>query len=196
LDDRLPDGGAALRERRERRVESRDQAREPVAPAGQRACRPLAVGDQAAQVAGAPAAQRLGGHGGLEQGRLHQRHEALEVPRAAAVDRFRQAVHEAREVLARAGSQRRQDLVELDRRRGLRERDRAALGEDRRGGRAGPQVDEEVALEEQPRAHLERGVAVQRQPGLLDRHRHDRRRAGPALDLLDLADLDARDPHR
>ena len=67
----------------------------------------------------------------------------------------------------------------------------------RRARRARREIDEEVALEEDARPDLRRRVAVQRQPGVVDRHRHDRRwRCRPALDPLDLADLDARDPHR
>src|SRR5439155_7042136 len=43
----------------------------------------------------------------------------------------------------------------------------------------------------------ERRVIVDRKAGVLDLHRHDRElRAADVLDFDDLADLDARDPHR
>ena len=66
-----------------------------------------------------------------------------------------------------------------------------------RGRRPGLDLDEVVALEEDARAHLHRRVAVDRQAGLLDRHHDDGGvRALVRLDGLDLADLDAGDPHR
>src|SRR5215212_4923394 len=67
----------------------------------------------------------------------------------------------------------------------------------RRAGRAGLEVDEEVALEEDARADLRGRVLVQRPSRLADLHRHDGVVAAfLRVDALDLADLDACDPHR
>jgi hypothetical protein len=61
--------------------------------------------------------------------------------------------------------------------------------------RAGRHLDEVVALEEDARTDLHRRVALDRQALVLELHRHER--AGlalaEALDLLDLADVDAGD---
>ena len=97
----------------------------------------------------------------------------------------------------RVALQRAQHLVELHRRRGLGERDRVAVVDGRRRRRARRDVDEEVALQEDPRADLHHGVLVDRQALVRDLHRHDGGvAAGLALDLGDLADVDAGDAHR
>ena len=58
------------------------------------------------------------------------------------------------------------------------------------------EVDEEVALEEDARADLGGRVLVERQAVLVDLHHHERLvGALLRLDRLDLADLDAGDPH-
>ena len=64
-------------------------------------------------------------------------------------------------------------------------------------GVPGLDVEEEVALEEDARADLDAGVAVDRQRLVLELHRHrDRGRvAAHRLDLRDLADVHAGDPH-
>ena len=65
--------------------------------------------------------------------------------------------------------------------------------------RASPvEVDEEVALEEDPRADLIVRVGVQRQPVAVDPHVDDRglAAAGDVAHAGDLADVDAGDPHR
>ena len=59
------------------------------------------------------------------------------------------------------------------------------------------EVDEEVALEEDARPDLGGRVLVERQAVLVDLHHHERLvGALLRLDRLDLADLDAGDPHR
>jgi hypothetical protein len=62
-----------------------------------------------------------------------------------------------------------------------------------RPGRAGFEVHEEVALEEDARADLRARVLVNRAARLADahRHRHGQLAGGGALDLHHLADLDA-----
>ena len=67
-----------------------------------------------------------------------------------------------------------------------------------RRGRAGLEVHEEVALEEDARPDLQLRVLVDRQALVLDLHRHARAAGGVVhrLDALDLADVDAGDPHR
>ena len=66
------------------------------------------------------------------------------------------------QALARRRLERREDLVDLDRRRRLGDRDRAAVGELRRARAARIEVEEEVALEEEARADLDRRVLVDR----------------------------------
>ena len=83
-------------------------------------------------------------------------------------------------------------LAELDRRAVLERWLRRAPG---------PEVHEEVALEEDARPDLDLGVAVDRQAGLLDLHLHQGGVRGLAVhlvgrDRLDLADVDAGDAHR
>ena len=117
--------------------------------------------------------------------------------RRLAVERGADALQRPLQRAARVGLQRGQDLVELDRRPGLRERDQPAVGERARRRRARLQVDVEVALEEQPRPDLQRRVAVQRLAVVVDAHR-DERVVGVlvALGLDDLADVHAGDPDR
>jgi hypothetical protein len=114
--------------------------------------------------------------------------------RRVAVERAAVLLEQRLEVLARVRLERREDVVELDRRRGLRHPDRVARLERGRPRRARLQVDEEVALEEDPWPDLHRRVLVDRQPRLGDLHLDDRE-VGVlvAADLLDLADVHARD---
>ena len=155
----------------------------------------LVGGDQAPHVVRRQTARGLrGDRGGRERarGRLE-----------AAVDRLGAPVLQGGRVLAQDDPQRvtpgqverLQDLVELHRRRRLCQRDGAAVGEISGGRRPRVQVDEEVALQEQARAHLHGGVAVQRQAPVGDLQRHDRRRPGAAAGAHDLADLDPGDAH-
>ena len=115
-----------------------------------------------------------------------------------AVERVAVALEQLLQVLAGGGLERAQHLVELHRRRGLGLADRAAVGQVGRAGGAGPDVHEEVALQEDPRADLQPRVAVDRQALLLDLHRDLGQRGVVAqrLDLRDLAHVHARDPHR
>ena len=73
--------------------------------------------------------------------------------------------------LAVVGLQRGQDFVELHRRRRLRDRDRVAVADLLATRRAGRQIHEEVALEEDARADLGRRVVVDRQALLVHLHR-------------------------
>ena len=100
------------------------------------------------------------------------------------------------QVLARVALQGRQHLVELDGRGRLRDRDRVPGLQLRRARRSRLEVHEEVALEEDARADLGRRVLVQRERGVLELH-HQQGVVGAfdRLDGLDLAHLDARDPH-
>ena len=108
-----------------------------------------------------------------------------------------EALEHALQVLARVALQRGQDLVELHRRGRLRDLDRVARVELGCARRAGLEVHEEVALEEDARADLGRRVLVQRQRGVVElHHQHGAVGALHTLDGLDLADLDARDPDR
>ena len=121
-----------------------------------------------------------------------------------AVVRGGRLVGQARSRSPRAGAggrralrlaERRQNLVELDGGRGLRDRDLAAVLELRRAGAARPHVEEEVALEEEPRPDLELGVRVDRL-ALLGHGERDLRGVARGLDVDDLADVDAGDPDR
>ena len=109
------------------------------------------------------------------------------------------------EVVPRITLQRAQHLVDLHRLGPLRDRERVAVTHRRRGGGPRLDVDEEVALQEDPRANRERGVRVQRQADVIDLHRdvgHLALLLGPggqlaALhrgDVGDHADVDAGDP--
>ena len=147
--------------------------------------RALAVADRVVQrLAGALAARAGIGVGVLRLGGL-------------VVQAGPQPVQRLAQAGARVALQRAQHLVELHRRRRLGDGDGVAVVDGRRRGRAGRDVDEEVALQEDPRADLEGGVLVDRQalPGHVHRH-HGRIGAGLALDLDDLADVHARDAHR
>ncbi len=90
---------------------------------------------------------------------------------ASVRETFAERGQQQLQVRARVRLKRRQDLVELHRRRGLRDRERVALVDDRRAGAARLQVDEEVALQEDPRPHLERGVLVDRKRVVIERER-------------------------
>jgi hypothetical protein len=57
------------------------------------------------------------------------------------------------------------------------------------------QIQEQVALEEEPRAHLDGRVGVHGLALVVDRER-DLCHLALGLDARDLADVDARDPHR
>ena len=101
--------------------------------------------------------------------------------------------------------QRREDLVELDRGRGLGDGDRVAVRQAVGARAAGADIEEEVALQEDARPDLHLRVAVHRLPVVVDGEGHLRVVAGAvagepaladALHALDLADVDAGDPDR
>ena len=197
-------------------VEVRDEALELGGVGAERLGDPRGVGDQAGEVVLVEAqerlvddrrvlqrarrvvdrpVQRLGGRLALDVGvlRLVLGGGRLVGQRGAV------AVEQPLEAVARVGLQRGQDLVELHGRGGLGRRDRVAVAQRRRLGRARREVDELVALEEDARPDLQRRVLVDRQAGLVDLHRDERQVAVAALvgrDLLDLADVHARDPDR
>jgi hypothetical protein len=110
-------------------------------------------------------------------------------------ERAARLLDERPQAVARVVVERAEHLVELHRRGGVRQRDRASVAQLRSRRRARPQVDVEVALQEQVRADLQRRVAMDRPALVVDRHLDDRGRPRPGLDLRDLADVDARDPH-
>ncbi len=112
-----------------------------------------------------------------------------------AGESFAVAFEQAAEVGAHRRLQRRQHLVELNRYRGAADRDRAATVHLGRAGAARVEVDEEVALEEDPRSDLGVGVAVDRTALLFDGE-GDGRGAAVAARLDHFADVDAGDPHR
>ena len=121
----------------------------------------------------------------------------LEPQRAVA-----ELLQEDLQVLADRRLQRGQDLVELDRDRGLLEREHRARLELLAARGAGLQVDEQVALEEQPRAQLQGRVLVDRAGVLVELHRDHRGvetvavLVGEVLDRGHLADVHAGDPDR
>ena len=203
------------RERAHRRVEVRDQVLEQALVADQRAARARRALEQARDVAlrlgaeqrlvdAGAAAQR---HGRVLVGVVERLGRGLAAGRGVGVaivgrarlrvEPLREPVEQVAQVLARVALQRGEDLVELHRRRGAGDLDRVAGLELRRRRRAGLEVDEEVALEEDARADLGGRVLVDRQPGVVDLHDHERLvGALPGLDRLDLAHVDAGDPHR
>ena len=163
------------------RVEVRDQVLELALVADQRAGRPRGALEQAREVAvGLGAEQRLVDLGAaLERGgrvlvgvveglggRLAARRGvgvAVVAALGLAFRPLRELVEQVAQVLARVALQRGQHLVELHRRRRLRDLDRVAVVEHRRRRRARREVDEEVALEEDARPDLGGRVLVDRQ---------------------------------
>jgi len=99
------------------------------------------------------------------------------------------------EVAPRVRLQRGEDLIELHGRRCLGGADHVAVAELRSRRRPGLDVEEEVALEEDARADLDRGVLVNRLAHVVDAHRDPDALVARAqrLDLGDLADVDAAD---
>jgi hypothetical protein len=202
-------------ERRDGRVEVRDEVLELALVAGQAGGRAPEAADQAAEVlVGLDAEERLvddrlrlGGRPGvvvrvverLGGGLAARGRVGVAVLGGVrlALQRGPEAVEHVAQVLARVALERGEHLVELDRRRGLGQLERAAVVELRGAGRAGLEVDEEVALEEDARPDLGAGVGADRAALVGDLHRHDGVvRAVLRVDLLDLADVDAGDAHR
>ena len=114
-----------------------------------------------------------------------------------AADRVAVAHEQLLEVLARARVEGPEDLVDLDRRRGLRGGDREAVIRHLGLWRPRTQVEEQVALEEDARPHLHLRVLVDREGVLVELHRHDDRGGAVAgrLDPRDLPDVHAGDAH-
>src|SRR4051794_9241469 len=77
------------------------------------------------------------------------------------VERVAVALEQRLRVLARRALQHTEDLIDLNRRVGLRDRDPVARAEVRLTGAARLQVDEEVALEEDARTNLRLRVSVE-----------------------------------
>ena len=98
-------------------------------------------------------------------------------PSNAVVDR----VEEVAQVGARGQAQVGRGVPEQDRHRGVGHRDRAALLELVRVGRAWPEVQEHAALEERARPDLERRVLVERQAGVVELERDRGEGPGPGL---------------
>ena len=148
--------------------------------------------------AGLRAQRRVGDDRAVPVGRLPVRDRAVVARAALPVRPEDSSCRSACRSLRVSAPAAREDLVELDRRAGLVDRDRVAVVELGARRRAGLQVDEEVALEEDARADRHRGVLVDRQALLVDPHRHERGLLAvlDVLDLGDLADVDAGDPHR
>ena len=113
--------------------------------------------------------------------------------RRRRVERRAEALEQVAEVGPHRRLQRGEDLVELDRGRGVADRDRAAAVHLRRAGAAGVEFDEEVALEEDPGADLGEGVLVDRPAGAADREA-DLGGVAVAFDADHFADFDAGDP--
>src|SRR5918994_6288398 len=109
-----------------------------------------------------------------------------------AIEPRSEALEELAQVLAVGLLQRRQDLVELHRGRRLSGWGHAAVGQLRRAWAARGGGEEVVALEEQPRPDLDRGVGVQREAPLVDRE-GDLGQVAVRLDRRDLAHVDPRD---
>ena len=195
----LGEGGrqldAAARERARRAVEPLDQVRQAVSTRERRRRLPARL-DELREVVIACPAEGLRGHRALRERLVRGLPRLVERLRSAVGESLPQARKQQLEVVARVLLERREDLVQLNRRCRLRDRDRVPLVGGRRRRAARLQVDEEVALEEDARPHLDRRVLVDRQRVVFECERDDRGAALTALDLLHLADLDARDPHR
>ncbi len=190
-------------------------------------CGGVEVGDQALQ--GARVGVECAGHRGLRGDPVRQvvgldterivrddrrvlvrRQPVLDrgvVARAALLDANAVLAQQNLQVLARVRLQRGQNLVELDRLDPLLDRECVAVRRSRRVGRARTDVDEEVPLEEDPWTDVEGGVGVERQPLLVDRHRHvsgrtlravlrTRPAARQRADALHLPHVHAGDPHQ
>src|SRR4029078_279559 len=91
---------------------------------------------------------------------------------AAVREALRVRAQEGLQVAARVALERRQQVAGLNRRRVPRYRDHAALGELGGRRRAGLEVDEEVALEEDARPDLELRALLYRAPLALALHGH------------------------
>ena len=110
---------------------------------------------------------------------------------AVALQRLAAVVEQQRQVVARVGVERGEDLVEVDVGKRLRDRDATALGQPARGPRARRELGDHV-LQAGLGPQQDRRVAVDAVVARLDLHADDR---APVLELdaLDLADLDAGD---
>ena len=169
-------------------VEVGDQLAQLLRVARQRAEHAPLAAQQPAQVVGLLPARGVGHLGAVAVGVLPVPDRLVEPARARALERAGVLLQQRPQVLARLGLQGGQHLVELHRRGRLLGRDRRAAGQLRLVRRARAQLDEVVALQEQARAHLELGVLVDRQAGVVDLHGHARV-ARAVLQRLDRRDL-------
>ena len=179
-------------------VEVGDQLAQLLRVARQRAEHPALAAQQPAQVVGLLPARGVGHLGAVAVGVLPVPDGLVEAARTRALQRAGVLLEQRPQVLAGLGLQRGQHLVELHRRGRLLGRKRRPAGQLGRARRPRAQLDEVVALQEQARAHLELGVLVDRQAGVVDLHGHARvaRAVLQRLDRLDLPHVHARDPHR
>ena len=109
--------------------------------------------------------------------------DLAEALRTACPEGPAELVEQDLEVRADVPLERREDLVDLDRDRGLADGERVAVLRLWSAGRARLEIDEQVALKEEPRAQLHRRVLVEWQRRLLQLHGHDRRGRRHALRL-------------
>ena len=146
----------AVGERARGRVEVRDERAQPRRIVVDRGRHDPLVAHPVAEVAGVLAEQRLRHDRRELVGRRLVAQRVVEGLRAAGGLRLGDLGEERAQVVAGVALQRAQHLVELDRRRRARGRDRRALVELLGARRARREVDEEVALEEDPRPDASR----------------------------------------
>ena len=110
------------------------------------------------------------------------------------MERLRSAGEQQQQVVARVGIERRENLLDVDVR--LRVRDRQGRSDRHRAGVLRSRIERQVhVLERRARTQQHGRVVVDRGVLLVDVHRHDRA-AALEVDRADLPDLDTRDVDR